>query len=47
MIVLVGAVLAGFSPPAMHLLRTSPPVRYLLGLVAERRERREVWPTEP
>lgn len=46
-ITLIGAVLAGASPPAMQLLRTSPPGQYLLNIVAQRRARREVTPTGP
>ncbi|MBV8995073.1 MAG: hypothetical protein JO287_15570 [Pseudonocardiales bacterium] len=47
LIILIGAALAGTSPPAMHLLRTSPPVEYLVRVAARRRARREVRPTEP
>jgi hypothetical protein len=46
-IILIGTVLAGSSPPAVHLLRTSPPVEYLQGVMAQRRARRGVRPTEP
>jgi hypothetical protein len=37
-VILIGTVLAGSSPPALHLLRTSPPVEYLLGVMAQRRD---------
>jgi hypothetical protein len=44
--ILICTVLAAANPPVMHLLRTSPPVRYLLGAAARRRPRKEVTPTE-